>query len=142
MRITTILGGIAALAATATFAHQGVKDAQVRARMQHMEMIAQKTKVLGTMAKGETAFDPETANETLATLATIARDIPDHFETQAQDPLSEARETIWDEWEQFHAMSLDLADAAATEIAVEADLRPVLAEVGAACRACHESYRD
>ena len=142
MRLPALIASSAMLIATASVAHDDVQNHMVRARMAHMEMIAQHTKTLGTMAKGATAFDPRTANDALATIAASAKDIPDYFEDPATDPKSEARPDIWENWDRFSAMSLALARASETKIAVADDLRPALAQIGAACRACHESYRD
>jgi cytochrome c556 len=142
MRLPSLIASCAVLIATASIAHENVQNQMVRARMAHMTMIAQHTETLGKMAKGVAAFDPQTANAALATIAASARDIPDYFEDPATDPKSEARPEIWESWDRFTAMSLALASASDTRIEVADDLRPALAEIGAACRACHESYRD
>lgn len=142
IRLTRIAALLAAAAATAALAHQGVDDPQVLARMQHMERLAESTKTIGRMAKAEVAFDAQAANTALAAISTEARDIPDYFEDEADDPKSEARPEIWQDWQTFAALSEKLADAATQDIASEGDLRPALAEIGAACRACHETFRD
>lgn len=141
MRIAPLAVIVAAISSVA-FAHQGVKDAQVRARMKQMEIIADHTRVLGSMAKGQSRFDKRTANDTLTSISANAKDIPKQFQVPADDPISEARPEIWDNWDRFHDMSLALARASTGPVEDLGDLRSVLAEIATACRACHEAFRD
>ena len=59
---------------------------------------------------------------------------------------SEARASIWEEWDQFTAGFTDLEDKIANliEVAEQQDPRDTaraLSEVGASCKSCHRAYR-
>lgn len=124
-------------------AHAGTKDPTVKAWMANMKSISAETKVLGQMARRQTAFDAGAANVALARIAEHARDIPALFETPADDPSSEARDLIWSDWERYTAEADRLTElASAARIADPADLRPVVADIGQTCKSCHEIYRD
>jgi cytochrome c556 len=133
----------AATLAAAVDAHTGVSDPQVKARMETMSQISDAMKVIGTMAKGAAEFDADAAEAALERVASLATQIPEDFEPKATDPVSEARPEIWEEWDSFTAQAEDLAETAdALSITARDDLRPAIAELGGACRACHEDYRE
>ncbi|SFQ75747.1 c-type cytochrome [Donghicola eburneus] len=130
---------------TAALAHGGVKDKDVMARMEVMKAIGDQVKVIGTMAKGERAFDADAANAALAELAVHSAQIAPLFETPAQDPKSEALPIIWEQWDDFAALAMDTeqtASALAGTITTEVDLRPALGRIGGTCKACHSTYRE
>ncbi|MBS3667942.1 c-type cytochrome [Vreelandella boliviensis] len=59
---------------------------------------------------------------------------------------SEARASIWEEWDQFAAGFTDLEDKIANLIDVAEQQNPrdtarALSEVGASCKSCHRAYR-
>ncbi len=59
---------------------------------------------------------------------------------------SEARASIWEEWDQFTAGFTDLEDKISNliEVAEQQDPRDTaraLSEVGASCKSCHRAYR-
>ncbi|HSP31641.1 MAG TPA: cytochrome c [Halomonas sp.] len=59
---------------------------------------------------------------------------------------SEARASIWDEWEEFSAGFTDLEDKVANLIDTAEQGNPrdtarALSEVGASCKSCHRAYR-
>ena len=129
---------------TAALAHSGVKDKNVEARMDAMEAIGAQTKVIGSMAKGKTAFDAVAANAALDQIAKHSAQVPALFETQGNDPKSEASPAIWEEWADFTALaenSTNVAKGLAGTISAEADLGPALKKLGATCKACHSKYR-
>ena len=105
------------IAATAATAHEGVKDPAVMARMHAMSEIGDATKVLGQMAKGAAPFDATAAQSAADAIAREAARIPALFETRADDPKSEALPAIWERFEDFSALALDLERAASVEIA-------------------------
>lgn len=133
----------ALLAATAALAHQGVKNPAVKARMHAMDTIGLHTKVLGQMAKGEIEFDAAVAREAADGIAGEAAKMPDLFEAPEDDPVSEARREIWANFDDFTMKSEAMRKAALTAAISDADdLGPALARIGAACKACHELYRE
>ena len=134
-----------AVAAGAALAHSGVKNHAVMMRMMAMSTIGDSTKVLGQMAKGERPFDAAEARAAAAQIAHHAAMIPAHFEAQEDDPKSEAKPVIWERFDDFTTLAGDLetvALEAAQTLETEADLRPALGRIGAACKACHEVYRE
>lgn len=130
---------------TAAFAHSGVKDKDVMARMELMKAIGAQTKVIGTMAKGQASFDAAAANAAIGQIAAHSAKIPALFESQATDPKSEALPAIWEDWANFVALAEDattVAERLAGSISSEADLGPALGQLGATCKACHSKYRQ
>lgn len=138
------LAAALAMIAAAALAHEGVKDPQVKARMDAMEEIAAATKVLGQMARGATAFDAEEAHGAAASIAARAAEVPALFEAQADDPTSEALPAIWQNFGDFTAKAgaMEQAARAATAISSPADLGPALSALGTTCKDCHGPYRE
>jgi cytochrome c556 len=125
------------------FAHEGVTNPTVMIRMQGMSAMAEASKVLGQMAKGERAFDPEITRAAAETLARHAGEIPARFETQAQDPKSEALPAIWSRFAAFtaEAEALEVAARRAVGADSQAALGAALTDIGTACKSCHAAYR-
>ncbi|NRB01361.1 MAG: cytochrome c, partial [Rhodobacteraceae bacterium] len=125
----TIIVGFIALVANATWAHQGVQNAAVMARMNGMTSIADAMKVIGDMVKGTTAFDRDIAREALSDVAAASAQTLDLFAAPEDDPKSEARPEIWSNFSDFGAKSdalTDLAEALAVAVDTPADLRSAL----------------
>lgn len=131
-----------ALGATAALAHEGVKDPDVKARMDLMEEIRDATATLGGMARGKIAFDEEEAAAARAALIDHAEEIPAVFETEAMDPESEALPAIWDEYGDFTDRAETLVGAAeAMETGSLDAVRAGIRDVGRTCGGCHEVFR-
>lgn len=129
--------------ATAVLAHSGVQNPEVLARMQGMERIAEATKALGLMVKGQAPFDDEAARAALAQIERHAALIPEQFRTNADDPKSEARETIWTNWDDFVAEAEALvAIAASADVRERDQLGATVERISATCRSCHAAYRE
>jgi len=144
MQKVTTLGLTVVLLASAAFAHQGVKNPAVAARMHGMSEIGRHMKVLGDMAKGVSAFDAAAAQKAAAGVALHASEAPAMFHGQESDPKSEALPAIWDNFADFTAKAEQLeiaAKAAAQGLADPADLGPAMQAMGGACAACHKVYR-
>lgn len=126
-------------------AHDGVHDPAVKARMDAMSVIGAQMKVLGNMAKGQVAFDASAAQAAAALVAEQAAAVPALFETQVDDPKSEADPAIWTNYPDFSAKAGDLQDAAQTAAGSMSsldDLRASLGAMGGTCKACHGPYRE
>ncbi len=133
------------LIGSAAFAHSGVKNAAVKARMDAMSGIGASVEILGKMAKGEAAFDQTTARAAAAAIAGHAAETPDLFRAQEDDPKSEAKAEIWSNFADFEQKSKELeeiATALSTGISSPDDLGPALKALGANCQACHKAYRE
>ena len=130
------------IAATAAFAHVGVKDPQVMARMTGMKTMAGDLKTLGQMAKGVTPYDAEAANAALVALRSETDRISELFAPQASDPKSEAKSNIWTDTAGFTQRTTEMtAVLDATLTSSPADIAASMRAIGAACSACHEDYR-
>lgn len=137
--------GAILIAATSAFAHQGVQNPAVKARMAAMSAISEHMKSLGMMARGATAFDAEAARAAAAAIADHAAAVPGLFEANETDPRSEARPEIWTNFEDFGAKAAELESIAAglsASITAPEDLGPALGGLGANCRSCHSVYRE
>ena len=138
------LGGTLAVIALGAFAHSGVKNPVVMTRMNAMSDVAAAMKVMGDMAKGQTAFDAAAVDQALGVIVAKAADVPTLFEAEAQDPKSEALPAIWQNFPDFSAKAADMGDAAAAvrgKAQSAADLGAALQALGATCKACHKPYR-
>lgn len=139
-----VLPALAAIVtATAVFAHGGVTDPVVLARMEAMKRIGGNVKVIGDMAKGEAAFDADAVQTALNAIQAEAAEIPAYFEQQILVDGSEALPAIWQNWDDFVAKSSDLEVAAGSlNVSSADDLGAALQQIGGACAGCHKSYRE
>ncbi|MGP6086467.1 c-type cytochrome [Antarctobacter jejuensis] len=140
----TVLAVVLACTAAAAFAHGGVKNAAVLARMEGMKSIGDAMKVLGTMAKGQAPFAADPAQQAAATIARHAAQTPALFKAPETDPKSEARARIWKDFQDFteQAMAMEQAAIRAQSLLVsKTGLKPAVQSIGATCKSCHELYR-
>ena len=145
MKITKLLILTFVTISSIAFAHSGVKDKNVKERMMVMKAMADNTKIIGQMLKGKTSFDKNEAKLALERLSSLSLKTPKVFEVNATDPKSEAKPTIWDEFDEFTKLSKDLAEATevlAGSVGTINDLRPALKRVSSGCKACHSKYRE
>lgn len=141
-KIGTALVVATALVAGMALAKEGVRDPQVKARMELMDTIAASTKTLGDMASGKVAFDATAATAAKTALADAAAKVPAAFEPQATDPVSEARPEIWTNWADFVTKSEALLTAAEAVGTTSAEtVGAGLGAIGGSCKACHSAYR-
>lgn len=132
----------ALLVATAAFAHQGVKDPQVMARMQLMTKVADDMKALGEMVKGVTAYDAAAVQTRAASLNSHAGETIRLFEPEATDPKSEALPEIWTSFADFTARAQDMGVAAKSlKAASEGEFQAAFGELAKTCSSCHKSFR-
>lgn len=133
-----------ALGGTA-FAHTGVTNEDVLARMNNMSAIADAVKVIWTMTKGETEFDAATIDAALEEIETRAGNIPMRFETEVITEKSQALPEIWEDMDGFVDEATALETLARENIGTVQsadDLRPLISDIAVACRACHSEYRE
>lgn len=145
MKLNTIIICILTAATGAAFAHSGVMNPAVMARMDAMSSIGAQVKVLGQMAKGEKPFDKQAAQKAAAQIAKHASDTPALFKANESDPKSEAKPEIWENFQDFTKKSEDLADIAgelSNSLSTKGDLTSALRRLGANCKSCHTDYRQ
>lgn len=131
--LATVFALPAAFATAQEMGYEHVKDL--------MKANGASLKILSEMAKGNTAFDAEAANAALAKIAGLATKIPAAFETHYEDPKSEAKPEIWQNWDDFAAKSMALETAASTTVDSAAAIGPAMQTIGGACGGCHKAYR-
>ena len=133
------------LVASAVFAHSGVKNEVVMKRMKQMSEMASNMKVLGSMMKQEKPFDLFEAKAAIENIGKLAENTSEVFSFKADDPKSEAKNLIWDEFDNFVSLSNSLATKATNSaMAFEGpdDLRNTMMVLGSACKECHSRYRE
>ena len=142
MLIIPIILVATAAFATAVFAHSGVKNPAVKARMDLMGEIKEATGVLGNMAKGTLGFDAAQAAAAQAALLDAAERIDAAFEAPESDPKSEALPVIWTDWAGFQVETAGMIRAvAALDPGSLTGVRAGIGPIGQSCGRCHEGYR-
>jgi cytochrome c556 len=124
------------------FAHGGVKNPAVMARMTGMTDAAEATKILGDMARGKTAFDTNRAQVAKSDLIAALSEIPNLFASPEADPKSEALPTIWSDTTTFQTLTDGSVKAAQNiDTASAASIAAGMAALGTSCSACHKVFR-
>lgn len=124
-------------------------DDSIEGRQGYFKMLSLNMGTLAGMAKGEVAYDETAASTAAANIETlsnyhlsglfVAGSSTDDIDTTA------AKADIWSDAEGFTAKYAALTEAAAgAGEAVkggQGNVGPVVAKLGATCKACHDSYR-
>jgi cytochrome c556 len=145
LKVIKLLTLIFLVISSVAFAHSGVKDQNVKERMMVMKAMADNTKVIGQMLKRKTQFNANEAKSALERLSSLSLKTPKVFTVNATDPKSEAKPAIWDEFDEFTKLSLELAETSivlANSIEIIEDLRPALKRISSGCKSCHSKYRE
>ena len=145
MRNRLGLTGLAVVLAGVTFAHTGVQNPAVLARMDNMVAIADEMEILVNMARGTTAFDATLAETARDRLHVRAGQVVGLFEAPEMDPMMEALPSIWEDFGDFSAKADDM-ERTASELAGGLTSREnvvsAVRALGATCTACHDIYRE
>lgn len=135
--------GFAALLAAA-MATGAAASGVVAERVERMKEMSNATKALGAMKLGLLGYAPDTVRRAAQTVAAAARAARADFPAGSGGGETEALPLIWEERARFDALFDDLA-AAAERLAAAAEAEdaafPLIDEVGAGCKACHQRYR-
>lgn len=145
MNRLSVLALAVALTTGAALAHSGVQNAVVKARMDAMSGIGTEMKTLGSMAKGTTTFDLSVARAAVSAISGHAAKTPELFEAEEKDPKSEAKPSIWTNFEDFTVKAKKLetvANGFSETLATVDDLGPAMGALGATCKSCHSVYRE
>lgn len=123
-------------------------EQMIRYRQAGYDWLAYNIGPIGAMAKGDMPFDAKVVERNAATMAAIAPRLLEGFpEGTATGAPTKAKAEIWQNMDDFRAKMGDLERATA-DLAVAArsgDMRvigPALNKTGAACKACHDKYRE
>ena len=103
---------------------------------------------LGAMAKGKMPYDPELMAKNAERMMQLSAMIPDYLSTNTSmyEVGTDAKEEIWQNWDDFNTKAQALYDASAALKAVvdakdEGKYRSAIGKVGASCKACHDDYK-
>jgi len=142
MSLKTVFATGAVLVAGAAWAHDDVKDPQVKARMELMGQIKNNIGMLGGMAKGAVEFDAAKAEAAKAGLIANAKAIPAAFEANATDPKSEALPAIWENWDDFKSKAVAMETAVGSvDVSSLEGVQGGMRTIGGSCGGCHKVYR-
>jgi cytochrome c556 len=133
------------MAAGIAVAHTNVQNAAVKARMAVMSGMGEEMKTLGLMIKGTTRFDMDAARAAANAIADHAAATPGLFEAEETDPKSEAKASIWTNFDDFSNKAVELKAVAmglGNSIDSADDLVPAMSSLGATCKSCHAEYRQ
>lgn len=127
------------------WAHGGVTNEAVLARMERMKAISGQMKVLSQTVKGEREFDAATIEAVLERLSAEAGEVVPLFQAEEYDPKSEALPAIWSDFDGF-TEEADALAAAVTQwrgqVTDRAAAQEALMDIGQTCKSCHDSYRE
>lgn len=144
MKMTKIVWLAPMVMATMAFAHGGVKDPTVMARMQVMEDVGQGMKIISQMLKKEIPFNAEAAQAATHGIASAASQTVAKFKDPATDPKSEALPAIWKDFDDFSDRAMTLEKTArrqASTIQSYDDLKVAAGELAGTCKGCHSRYK-
>ncbi|WP_339108263.1 cytochrome c [Thioclava sp. GXIMD4216] len=142
-RFITFSAAVLLMGSSVAAVYADVADPTVKAWQDGMKELRQSSNILGDMAKGKSSFDAEIAASAASALKEEAKKVAPLFEAKATDPESEAKSSIWDNWEAFtsHATDLEVASAQMDTSSL-AGVREGMQAVGAACGGCHKQFKE
>jgi cytochrome c556 len=142
----TIRGGLLSLIVISpffglAFAHSGATGV-VKERMELMKTIGDAMKGLAEEVKRGDAADPE---RILSHASTIQENSGTAmlavFPEDSLMPPSEAAPAIWDEWDRFEEIAMQLSDRV-DAIRQSPEDKVAFAELAGTCKACHADFRQ
>jgi cytochrome c556 len=127
------------------FSHGGATGV-VKERMELMKEVGDNMKQVGAMVKGQAPFDSMTIAKNAKSISDAGPHITKLFPNDSLHKPSEALPAIWEEWDQFSALSDKLSNEAnkLQEVAQGGDKRAItmqFAKLGKVCSGCHTDYR-
>lgn len=141
---------LAGLLTTAVFAHKGATGV-VKERMDQMGEIAKSMKAMGAMFKGAAPYDADTVAELSRKIAGFGGErLTAVFPTDSLQHPSEARPTVWSDWDRFSDLAEKmtvaanaLAEGADNERDATAANSPdaLFRELATTCKSCHQDFR-
>ncbi len=142
----TILVTIVLSMSTFAYAHEGAEGV-VKDRMDMMGEIARSMKTIGKMIKGVDSYNAKKAKAAALEIYGHMSHMTDMFPEGSTEKPSEALPVIWDDWDEFVALSNQLKDDSKllSELAGTADsadtIKSQFGLVAKSCSSCHEKFR-
>lgn len=143
--LKAVIAAGAAVLVVGAAAAATVSEDPIASRQNIMKNVGAAMQAAGNMARGDTEFEPRAAALAMRTINSsiigFVELLPDG--THAGD--TRALPAIWENMDDFLAKAESLR--VATQAAIDAEpadletFRPLFAEVGQNCQACHEDYR-
>lgn len=99
------------------------------------------------MVKGEAPFDGAVFEEKARRVKELSVMALEGFKTKAMTEDSEAKESIWENWDDFVAKMDEMNNQVAKlyEVSKQRDLeaiRAMFGDVGGSCKSCHDDYKE
>lgn len=145
MALTLMLLGLASAASVS--AHDGASGV-VKTRMDAMADMADAMKAMAKVVKGKTAYAPQLFIDNGTTIVGHSAMLVDLFPAGSKQGKSEAKQLIWQQWDDFVTLAQRTETAAQglVDMAQQgSELRPLkkqFAKLGGSCKACHQDYRQ
>ena len=146
--LAAIAAGAVFLGASAGAQNQVKLDLSdpITVRQHIMKMVGGNMKMLGAMAKGEAPYDARVAEAAFRGIRAGAIGFAAQFPPGSEKGHdTTARDTIWSDRVGFEEKVVGLIRASGKAMRAKPatldEFRPLLGEVGGACKACHEGYR-
>jgi cytochrome c556 len=139
---------VVALAAVSTLAQaQSKPEDMIRLRQGGLQLLSRNVSILNSMAKGDVPYNKEVAMQKAEFVNTLAPEIfGAGFGTGSDKGLpTRAKPAVWAEGDNFKAAQeklfavLKKIQAGAGD---QASLKAAMADVGGACKNCHDNFRD
>jgi cytochrome c556 len=127
-------------------AHEGAMGI-VKERMDLMKALQKDMKTISAMLKGENPLDQALLQERAEAIAKAADIMVTLFPEDGTQGITEAKSTIWDNWDDFinEADAMGLAAQNLSQVAQDQSNRASLSqpfrELSLTCSSCHDSYR-
>lgn len=136
---------LAILEGRAVIAHEHAEGI-VAERMQAMKDMASHMKALGEMLEGRVAYDDAAARGHALALHTDCHAVAGQFPAGAHDHHSRAAPAVWNQPEKFSAQMDNLGRVVGELVSATVSgrrdaIRARFADVGNACKSCHEAFR-
>nr|WP_245953225.1 cytochrome c [Alteromonas aestuariivivens] len=149
----SVIAATTVVASTATVAVEASSQKQAEAAVEYRESLFHLLKSnmgpLGAMAKGRLAYDAQVMKTNGMRIEQLADMMSDYLsiDTRKFDVHTEAKDSIWEDFSRFESKIGELKKAAsALQVAAssgdESLYRGAISNVGAACKGCHDDYKE
>jgi cytochrome c556 len=141
-----VWGAVAAAAVMVTVAVAGMTATEaIKNRQGEMDGVRDAMKVLGEMAKKETAFDAAVVHKSAEEIALHLTEATELFPEGSDkgDVETWAKPEIWSDRDNFDRIMNDARESAVALQSVDDEdaFMPALGKLGNDCKTCHEQYR-